>query len=187
MIYGHSTTLPSCLAHIINLATQAVLSAYSKAKHFDPGEAEKYEEDVEAVTLMRDVMGLIRAIVVKVSYKAFITRSSYLTAQRQQRSSAKRTEKFKDLQRAENVVTALVLLLDMKVRWSSTYIMLRRALSLKEFVNEFVYVLSREETNKEKRRKIDDLGLSNKEWEEVSLFCSLLKVRHPQHRVAELI
>ena len=70
----------------------------------------------------------------------------------------------------------LVLLLDMKVRWSSTYIMLRRALSLKDFVNEFVYVLSREEMNKEKRRKIDDLELTNDKWEEVSLFCSLLKV-----------
>ncbi|KAJ3522295.1 hypothetical protein NMY22_g11953 [Coprinellus aureogranulatus] len=146
-----------CLAHIINLATQAVLSAYSKAKHYDPASADKYEEDVETATLLRDVVGLIRAIVVK------------------QRSSAKRTEKFKDLQRAQDIVNALVLLLDMKVRWSSTYIMLRRALSLKSFVDEFVYILSREETNKEKRRKIDDLGLSEEEWQEVALFCELLK------------
>lgn len=146
-----------CLAHIINLATQALLSAYSKAKHYDPATADKYEEDVESVTLLRDVVGLIRAIVVK------------------QRSSAKRTEKFKDLQREKDIASILVLLLDMKVRWSSTYIMLRRALKLKGFVDEFVYILSKEEPNKEKRRKIDDLELSEEEWTEVELFCNLLK------------
>lgn len=58
--------------------------------------------------------------------------------------------------------------------------MLRRALSLKDFVNKFVYALSQEESNKEKRRKIDDLGLEDEEWEEVALFCSLLKVRKPK-------
>lgn len=98
-------------------------------------------------------------------------------ALKQQRSSAKCTEKFKDLQCAEDIANALVLLLDMKVRWSSTYIMLRRALSLKGFVNDFVYVLSWEETNKEKRRKIDGLELLENEWQEVALFCELLKVR----------
>lgn len=51
---------------IINLAMQAVLSAYSKAKHYDPALADKYDEDVETATLLHDVVGLIRVIVVKV-------------------------------------------------------------------------------------------------------------------------
>jgi hypothetical protein len=54
-----------CLAHVINLATQALLSAYSSAKHFDPAKPTDHEPDVDL--FLRDEIGLVRAIVVKVS------------------------------------------------------------------------------------------------------------------------
>lgn len=38
-----------CLAHVINLTTQAVLKTYSKANHFDPQKPEDHEPDVLAV------------------------------------------------------------------------------------------------------------------------------------------
>ena len=56
----------SCLAHIVNLATQAVLRTHSKSKHYDPKEPEKHEPDVEED--YRDEIGLIRLIVVKVTF-----------------------------------------------------------------------------------------------------------------------
>jgi len=50
----------SCLAHIINLATQALIGAYSKSLHFDPKSPDDH------IPTNRDKVGLIRAIAVKV-------------------------------------------------------------------------------------------------------------------------
>ena len=54
-----------CLAHVINLATQALLSAHSNAKHYDPAKPTDHEPDVDA--FLQDEIGLVQAIVVKVS------------------------------------------------------------------------------------------------------------------------
>jgi hypothetical protein len=53
----------SCLAHVINLATQALISTYSKSPHFDPKNPEAH------VPTSRDEVGLVRAITVKVCIK----------------------------------------------------------------------------------------------------------------------
>jgi hypothetical protein len=60
----------SCLAHVINLATQLLISSYSKTPHFDPTQPDahvpaSHNDDVHVFT-PRDEVGLIRAIVVKV-------------------------------------------------------------------------------------------------------------------------
>ncbi|KAG6863920.1 hypothetical protein C0991_002006, partial [Blastosporella zonata] len=52
-----------CLAHVINLAMKAVISAYSKAKHYDPHSPDAHEPDVNLTE--HDEVGLIRAILVK--------------------------------------------------------------------------------------------------------------------------
>lgn len=57
-----------CLAHVINLATQALLATYSKAKYYEPG---MFDIDNDfgipgADGIWRDEIGLIRAISVKV-------------------------------------------------------------------------------------------------------------------------
>lgn len=57
---GYSRHFNSCLAHIINLATQALISAYSRAPHFDPKDPEAH------IPTSRDEVGLVRAIAVKV-------------------------------------------------------------------------------------------------------------------------
>lgn len=54
-----------CLAHIINLSTQALIATRSKAKYYNPHELEEHLPDVDAFE--RDEVGLVRAIVVKVS------------------------------------------------------------------------------------------------------------------------
>jgi hypothetical protein len=56
-----------CLAHIVNLATQALLAEYSKSNHYDPAKPDQV--DVAAgVGGMRDVVGLQRKVTVKVCF-----------------------------------------------------------------------------------------------------------------------
>lgn len=116
-----------CLAHVCHLATRALISTYSQASFYDP------ESPDLAVTITegrRDEIGLVRAIVVKVSP---CTSSPFLLIYLsiQARSSAQRKQLFADIQRRppnpcpEPKVTQL--LLDMPIRWSSTYVMIDRA------------------------------------------------------------
>ena len=53
-----------CLAHIINLATQALISTKSKAKYYNPHDIDEHSPDFG--TVERDELGLVRAISVKV-------------------------------------------------------------------------------------------------------------------------
>ncbi|KAG6904879.1 hypothetical protein DXG01_006492 [Tephrocybe rancida] len=89
-----------CLAHVINLATQAVISVYSPAKHFNTAKPEEHEPDTEGEG-KHDEVGIIRTVVVKV------------------RSSAKQKEIFKNLQvlNRDRVTSKqpLQLLIDMKM------------------------------------------------------------------------
>ena len=61
-----------CLAHVINLAAQALISTYSSASHFDPSAQHDYDpNDVDGKE--RDEIGLIWAITVKVSFHFLFT------------------------------------------------------------------------------------------------------------------
>lgn len=54
----------SCLGHVINLATQALITTYSQSPHYDP---EAPENDIAGTNgPRRDEIGLVRAIAVKV-------------------------------------------------------------------------------------------------------------------------
>lgn len=83
--------------------------------------------------MKRDLVAIVRAICVKVC--AHVNACVRLLLMFiQARSSAQRKQMFQDLQTAEGTPPsqALQLLLDMIVRWSSTYAMLTRALKLKD-------------------------------------------------------
>jgi hypothetical protein len=67
--------------------------------------------------------------------------------------------------------------MDMKVRWSSTYVMLERAESLKEEVDYFVRRLGLQEKDTEKARKLLMMQLTAAEWERVGRLLNLLGVR----------
>jgi hypothetical protein len=58
------TLLYSCLAHVINLATQTLIATYSKAPHYNPHDPKGHEPTT------RDEIGLIRSICVKVRLSA---------------------------------------------------------------------------------------------------------------------
>jgi hypothetical protein len=103
-----------CLAHIINLATQALISTRSKAKYYNPHNVDEHTLDTDAWE--RDELGLVRAISVK------------------ERSSSQRKELFRTLQTRKGIDQPVQLLIDMKVRWGSTYVMLNRANSNKKVI-----------------------------------------------------
>jgi hypothetical protein len=108
-----------CLAHVINLATQATLNAHSKTPHYDPKETDTHLPETEV--WVHDPVGLIRAICVK------------------ERSSAKRKEIYRALQIDNEVKRPTTLLLNMVVHWSSTYVMLERAYHNKQVHGLFIY------------------------------------------------
>ena len=54
-----------CLAHIINLATQTLISTRSKAKYYSADAEEDHIPDLDAFE--RDEVGLVREVTVKVS------------------------------------------------------------------------------------------------------------------------
>lgn len=65
----------------------------------------------------------------------------------------------------------------MKVRWSSTYVMLNRAESSKVHVDLFVYEMGLQEQDLMRHAKIDYLRLTSTEWLRVGQFADLLSVR----------
>ena len=65
-----------CLAHIINIATQALIATCSKARYYNPHVLNEHEPDANGTDVTdRDEVGLICAIVVKVGlFLSFINR-----------------------------------------------------------------------------------------------------------------
>ena len=58
------TLLYSCLGHVINLSSQALIKMYSQSPHYDPALPDN--DITSGMGLVRDEIGLIRAIAVKV-------------------------------------------------------------------------------------------------------------------------
>ncbi|KAJ7673402.1 hypothetical protein B0H17DRAFT_1208481 [Mycena rosella] len=54
----------NCLAHVINLAIQKLISSYSQSPHFSPHDPEAHVPNT-APGSMRDEIGLLRAITIK--------------------------------------------------------------------------------------------------------------------------
>jgi hypothetical protein len=129
-----------------------LISSYTKSPHYNPHDPKAHEPSD------RDEIGLVRSICVK------------------ERSSAKRKELYRNVQTKGGVSQPTQLLIDMKVRWSSTYIMLNRAEMNKEHVDTFVYEMGRQERDLARRAKIDFLQLSEVEWMHVGQFADLLSV-----------
>jgi hypothetical protein len=100
---------------------------------------------------------------------------------------------WKTVQSKGGIAKPVQLIIDMKVRWSSTYLMLHRAeankmvstvtspslsfiLILLQFVDTFIDELRWEETEPAKCDKIRELKLNNEEWKNVDMFVGLLAV-----------
>lgn len=107
----------SCLSHIINLATQALLKARAEAKYRGFG--------------VRDETGIVRNVSVKV--RTFHIYFDFgILKHFQERSSGLRQTRFQKIQSDRGVKAPRNLLRDMPVRWSSSKIMLDRAMDHRE-------------------------------------------------------
>ncbi|KAJ7509390.1 hypothetical protein B0H11DRAFT_2427795 [Mycena galericulata] len=134
--------VPEC--RLIKLATKQIWDPIErrigKSPHFNAHEPTAHIPDMSQP--VRDEIGLVRAIAVKVGAW--------------ERSSSKRKDLFKTIQRRHQTDAtdiAKQMVLDMKVRWSSTYAMLDRAYALKENVDKFVFEITMDETG-DKRKKL---------------------------------
>jgi hypothetical protein len=115
-----------CLAHILNLATQLLISTKSKAKYYSVHDDNVPDADTaDPEQPNHDEVGLVHAICVKVWCPFFII--SDLNHFFKARSSSQRKELFKKIQIGKGVSSPVQLLLDMKVCWGSTYVMLNQA------------------------------------------------------------
>ena len=165
-----------CLVHIINLATQAVILTHSKAKYYN-GSPDENELPEDLGAAERDKIGIIRVICVKVCLFSFNSCDPHLTSTTMKaHSSAQHKVPFKAIQDHRNV-PVVQLLVDMKVQWSSTFIMLTCAKLRREAINKFILELGVKETSSERCHKITSLTLNSEEWMWVHLFCNILQVR----------
>jgi hypothetical protein len=62
---ARSLRFGSCLAHVINLGTQVLISTYSKAPHYTPHDLQAHEPNTTQ-NGDRDEIGLVHSICVKV-------------------------------------------------------------------------------------------------------------------------
>ena len=62
-----------CLAHIINLATQAFIMMHSKSRHYNPADP---DADLIGDNVGRDAVGLVRAICVRYQISLYLQSSS---------------------------------------------------------------------------------------------------------------
>ncbi|KAF8470959.1 hypothetical protein DFH94DRAFT_811464 [Russula ochroleuca] len=81
---------------------------------------------------------------------------------------------WKTIQRKSDSGRPVQLILDMKVQWSSTYLMLDRAERKKACIDAFVDKLRWEEQDSAKHDKIRELKLTSEEWAHVNKFLGLL-------------
>ncbi|KAJ7198443.1 hypothetical protein C8J57DRAFT_1262379 [Mycena rebaudengoi] len=129
-----------------------LISAYSKSPHFNALAPTAHIPGTSAV--MRDEIGLTPSA----SY--YVVPSPF-----QERSSSKRKDLFRRIQGRHEDTPAEVakqMVLDMKVRWSTTYAMLDTRFNLKEEVDTFVFKVAMDEVGK-KRQKLMALQLTEAE------------------------
>ncbi|KAF7328296.1 Dimer-Tnp-hAT domain-containing protein [Mycena sanguinolenta] len=144
-----------CFPHIVNLACKAVLSAITDmdfaatgADDFVPNRAEP-RTFLDAIA--RDPIATVRTTV-------RVIRASSL--RRQYFSEVLKALQKKDLQ----------LLRDVDTRWSSTLIMIDRAILLREAIDRFLSDVQFKDLHKYK--------LNDKEWEALEVFRRILAVPH---------
>ncbi|KAF7311751.1 putative AC transposase [Mycena indigotica] len=154
-----------CMAHIINLATQAFISTYSKSPHFDPKNPENHLPNM--VADICDKVGLIRAIAVK------------------ERSSSKRKELFLRIQ-AEAVNRRTRAIEFQKTLRTGDMIqtessippdpgMPQQLILDMKFIPEFIELLTVQASTADERTKLRSLNLTESEWKRAIKFASLLQ------------
>ena len=168
ILYGPALTLSiRCLAHIVNLATQAFLGAHSKLKAYDPKSPNN--KLIAKWGAQQDEVRVVWTIMVK------------------EQSSAKQKQLFLTIQTQDKpdhppCEHPFQLLLDMPICWFSTFLMLDPAETLKVDVDMFVQKLVAAEWDHDQWMKMMNLLLTDEEWACIHVLLALLgKAKEAQH------
>ncbi|KAJ7660136.1 ribonuclease H-like domain-containing protein [Mycena polygramma] len=144
-----------CFPHIVNLACKAVLSSITDIDFAASGSADFVPHPVGATTFLdavaRDPVATVRTTV-------RVIRASSL--RRQYFSEVLKAMQEKDLQ----------LLRDVDTRWSSTLLMIDRAILLRGAIDKFL--------SDDQFRDLHKYKLSDEEWEALEAFKRILSVPH---------
>ncbi|KAF7334741.1 HAT family dimerization domain-containing protein [Mycena sanguinolenta] len=141
-----------CFPHIVNLAVKAVLSAITDMDFAAP-EAEDFVPNPTAPQTVLDAIARDPIATVRTTIRASSLRRQYFS------------EVLKALQKKD-----LQLLRDVDTRWSSTLIMIERAILLREAIDRFLSDNQFQDLHKYK--------LNDKEWEALTVFKRILAVPH---------
>lgn len=106
-----------CLAHIINLTTQEIL------KYVKAGEASNGNMILEDNSKERDIIPRLRNLIIKIN------------------SSPQRMLRFSQHLNIFPNLKSLSLIQDVKTRWNSTFLMLKRALELREVIVNLYFIM----------------------------------------------
>ena len=128
--------LNRCLAHIINLAMQALISTHSKSRHYNPADP---NADLTSNDATHDTVGLVWAICVKVCCSVLPSSASNNIIKAH--SFAKRKQLFADIQTHREMKPVRQLLIDMPVHWSSTYVITSCVESMSEVCHQIFATL----------------------------------------------
>ncbi|CAB5213516.1 unnamed protein product [Rhizophagus irregularis] len=144
--FHHKRNHVRCIAHVMNLAVQEILK-YIKA-------GEPQDEDIILDDILNNtnlftnkIIPKLRKLIVKI------------------RASPQRRERFFRQCNSQNI-KELNLILDVKTRWNSTYLMLKRALELQVPLDNIAAI----------DRELNDFSILSDEWKIIEELCRVLKI-----------
>ncbi|CAB5351658.1 unnamed protein product [Rhizophagus irregularis] len=144
--FHHKENHVRCIAHIMNLTVQEIL------KHIRAGEAQDeniiLEELLEKNNKTNDIIPKLRKLIVKI------------------RASPQRRDRFSRQCDLYPTVKDLNLILDVKTRWNSTYLMIERALQLQKPLDETIRI----------EPELEGFSISSNEWQTLKELCRVFAV-----------
>ncbi|PPQ71742.1 hypothetical protein CVT24_006506, partial [Panaeolus cyanescens] len=139
-----------CFPHIVNLAVQSILSAVTNLD-YAKDDAQDFDPNPDSHTQRRDVIALLRTLINKI------------------RASSLRRELFARTQEAVNPKQPILQLIrDVATRWSSTHLMIARALELRKVIDKFCFANS----------DVYQYRLTDLEWKTLEAYSKILAVPH---------
>ncbi|CAB5193526.1 unnamed protein product [Rhizophagus irregularis] len=139
--FHHKKNHVRCLAHIINLTTNEIL------KHVKAGEARDGIMILEDNSEESNTIPKLKKLIIKIN------------------SSPQRRGRFLQHIKIFPELTSLNLILDVKTRWNSTFLMLKRALVLREVLDDFIIL----------QRDLNRFIITPEEWDMIKELCRVLE------------
>ncbi|THU78735.1 hypothetical protein K435DRAFT_578893, partial [Dendrothele bispora CBS 962.96] len=135
-----------CFPHIVNLSCKAVIDAVTNID-YAADDSEEFDPDISGHDVIASIRALVRGI----------------------RSSSLRRQLFSEI--LENLGQKdLQLLRDVTTRWSSTFLMIDRAIILREAIERFLA--------SQRFQELEKYRLEDSDWDTLDLYRRVLEVPH---------